>query len=221
MTDTAKLKAAALAATPGPWRYQKQLQSRTRKSALKTTRGVVNLLAGDVTPANSEFIALANPAVVLELIALEAAEWRLAELENDEVRQRLANAEHQLYMAELAKNNFRASRKAQFKKRKAAEKRNAELEQALSAAENNEIDARCHVAELEKRVAELEARTVRLPDNCEHDVMAPVASFMYEDGYEFDGEDYSALVGRVRSELETVMRRSLRAAGINLEAGGE
>ncbi|WP_171965877.1 ead/Ea22-like family protein [Cronobacter sakazakii] len=82
MTDTAKLKAAALAATPGPWRYQKQLQSRTRKSALKTTRGVVNLLAGDVTPANSEFIALANPAVVLELIAaLEAAEKRNAELE--------------------------------------------------------------------------------------------------------------------------------------------
>ncbi|ELY2955870.1 ead/Ea22-like family protein [Cronobacter sakazakii] len=38
----------------------------------------------------------------------------------------------------------------------AAEKRIAELEQALSAAENNEIDARCHVAELEKRVGELE-----------------------------------------------------------------
>lgn len=66
---------------------------------------------------------------VLELIAaLEAAEKRVAELENDEVRQRLANAEHQLYMAELAKNNLRASRKAQFKKRKAAEKRIAELE---------------------------------------------------------------------------------------------
>ncbi|ALB54853.1 hypothetical protein BN136_3683 [Cronobacter universalis NCTC 9529] len=73
----------------------------------------------------------------------------------------------------------------------------------------------------EKRNAGLEARAVKLPDNCEHDVMAPVASFMYEDGYEFDGEDYSALAGRVRSELETVLRRSLRAAGINLETGGE
>lgn len=60
--------------------------------------------------------------------ALEAAEKRIAELENDEVRQRLANAEHQLYLAELAKNNLRASRKAQFRKRKAAEKRITELE---------------------------------------------------------------------------------------------
>ncbi|EPY3944425.1 hypothetical protein ACXDGC_001569 [Klebsiella pneumoniae] len=60
--------------------------------------------------------------------ALETAQQRIDELENDEVRQRLANAEHQLYMAELAKNNLRASRKAQFRKRRAAEKRIAELE---------------------------------------------------------------------------------------------
>lgn len=66
---------------------------------------------------------------VLELIAaLEAAQKRIAELENDEVRQRLANAEHQLHMAELAKHNLKASRKAQFKKRKAAEARIADLE---------------------------------------------------------------------------------------------
>ena len=59
---------------------------------------------------------------------LEAAEKRIAELQNDEVRQRLANAEHQLHMAELAKHNMRAGRKAQFRKRKAAERRIAELE---------------------------------------------------------------------------------------------
>lgn len=59
---------------------------------------------------------------------MEAAEKRMAELENDEVRQRLANAEHQLHMAELAKCNLRASRKAQFRKRKASERRIAELE---------------------------------------------------------------------------------------------
>lgn len=58
----------------------------------------------------------------------EAAEKRIAELQSDEVRQRLANAEHQLHMAELAKHNLRASRKAQFRKRKAAERRIAELE---------------------------------------------------------------------------------------------
>ncbi|HIE4608575.1 ead/Ea22-like family protein [Klebsiella aerogenes] len=60
--------------------------------------------------------------------ALEKARQRIDELENDEVRQRLANAEHQLYMAELAKHNLKASRKAQFRKRKASEKRIAELE---------------------------------------------------------------------------------------------
>ncbi|EDH4417312.1 MULTISPECIES: ead/Ea22-like family protein [Salmonella] len=59
---------------------------------------------------------------------LESSEKRIAELVNDEVRQRLANAEHQLHMAELAKCNLRASRKAQFRKRKAAERRIAELE---------------------------------------------------------------------------------------------
>ena len=60
--------------------------------------------------------------------ALEKAQQRIDELENDEVRQRLANAEHQLYMAELAKHNLKARRKAQFRKRRAAEKRIAELE---------------------------------------------------------------------------------------------
>ncbi len=60
--------------------------------------------------------------------ALEKAQQRIDELENDEARQRLANAEHQLYMAELAKHNLKASRKAQFRKRRAAEKRIAELE---------------------------------------------------------------------------------------------
>ncbi|WP_254065996.1 hypothetical protein [Klebsiella pneumoniae] len=68
--------------------------------------------------------------------ALEKAQQRIDELESDEVRQRLANAEHQLYMAELAKNNLRASRKAQFRKRKAAEQRIAELESRTVTVEN-------------------------------------------------------------------------------------
>ena len=48
----------------------------------------------------------------------------------------MANAEHQLYLAELAKNNLRASRKAQFRKRKAAEQRIAELESRTVTVEN-------------------------------------------------------------------------------------
>ncbi|EOI0962007.1 TPA: ead/Ea22-like family protein [Klebsiella pneumoniae] len=85
---------------------------------------------------NAEFIALANPANVLALVeALEKAQQKIDELENDEVRQRLANAEHQLYMAELAKHNLKASRKSQFRKRRAAEKRIAELESRLNSAD--------------------------------------------------------------------------------------
>lgn len=79
--------------------------------------------------AREKFHELVTPANVIVLVeALEKAQQRIDELENDEVRQRLANAEHQLYMAELAKHNLKASRKAQFRKRRAAEKRIAELE---------------------------------------------------------------------------------------------
>lgn len=80
------------------------------------------------------YLRCSTPETVLALLdELEAAENRIAELKNDEVRQRLANAEHQLHMAELAKHNLRASRKAQFRKRKAAEKRIAEM------SENNRL----------------------------------------------------------------------------------
>ncbi|HIB4732890.1 TPA: ead/Ea22-like family protein [Klebsiella pneumoniae] len=127
--------------------------------------------SGDFTQAqtdrNGEFIALANPANILALVeALEKAQHRIDELENDEVRQRLANAEHQLYMAELAKHNLKASRKAQFRKRRAAEKRIAELEEAEQklCAANVTLDARAELAE--RQLAELESRsvTVKLPD---------------------------------------------------------
>ncbi|ENM1952942.1 TPA: hypothetical protein MNE07_002859 [Klebsiella pneumoniae] len=118
--------------------------------------------------ADAEFIALANPTNILALVeALEKAQHRLDELENDEVRQRLANAEHQLYMAELAKHNLKASRKAQFRKRRAAEKRISELEEAEQklCAANVTLDARAELAE--RHLAELESRsiTVKLPES--------------------------------------------------------
>ena len=82
----------------------------------------------DIATLN-QWYELSSPDNILALVeALEKAQQRIDELENDEVRQRLANAEHQLYMAELAKHNLKASRKAQFRKRRAAEKRIAELE---------------------------------------------------------------------------------------------
>lgn len=76
-----------------------------------------------------------------------------------------------------------------------------------------------HIDNMKERIAEPEARTltVKLPRDCEHDVMAPIAAFMLNDGYEFDGEDYASLSGRVRNEIETVLRRTLRIAGIALD----
>ncbi|HHG9960349.1 TPA: hypothetical protein ACPZLH_001525 [Yersinia enterocolitica] len=67
--------------------------------------------------------------------AIEAAEKERDDLLNQEFQQRLANAEHQLYMKDLAINNVKASRKSQFRKRKALETENAELKQRAEAAE--------------------------------------------------------------------------------------
>jgi len=64
----------------------------------------------------------------------EKAEKERDELLNQEFQQRLANAEHQLYMKELAIYNVRAQRKAQFKRRKAVEAENAELRAKLANA---------------------------------------------------------------------------------------
>ncbi|EKY1980654.1 ead/Ea22-like family protein [Cronobacter sakazakii] len=123
--NTAKLKAAALAATPGKWWIDSHGSAMVSfaGNGMKTIfvtdgqamgKAVRHQDTGNLSHWRNDndatFIATANPAAVLELIAaLEASH-----------------------------------------------KRNAELEQALSAAQNDEIDARCHVAELEKRVGELE-----------------------------------------------------------------
>lgn len=131
------LKAAAEKATQGNWRAFQYHDGRCGIGGGHHDEIMVCEHISKERPHDAMFIALANPANVLALVeALEKAQQKIDELENDEVRQRLANAEHQLYMAELAKNNLRASRKAQFRKRKAAE----------------------------QRIAELESRTVKLPD---------------------------------------------------------
>lgn len=129
ITELAKrMKAAAEKATQGEWR-----RASTQFNGITATPFMLGrkevIIAGASEKRDAEFIALANPANIIALVeAMEKAQQRIDELENDEVRQRLANAEHQLYMAELAKHNLKASRKAQFRKRRAAEKRIAELE---------------------------------------------------------------------------------------------
>ncbi|EPJ7088548.1 ead/Ea22-like family protein [Citrobacter amalonaticus] len=87
--DKQALREAAEKATPGPWRYLKSTPFMDAEISAKNNTRVVNLLNGDVTADNSEFIAAANPATVLELLdELEAAEKRI-EAETDR-----ANREH-------------------------------------------------------------------------------------------------------------------------------
>ena len=123
--------------------------------------------------------------------ALEKAQQRIYELENDEVRQRLANAEHQLYMAELAKHNLRASRRAQFHKRKAAE----------------------------KRIAELESRTVKLPDNTPL-TDAPEQIWLQTDGVWPASGEFSELTWCTdrQHDDDTLYVRADLVAGIKVEA---
>ncbi len=136
MNNIEELKKVALAATPGPWEKCDSYgpnENGTCISAVErpdlmiaSTTGYYGRVGGI---ANTHFIALANPAVILDLIAqLEAAQKELFDFHNQEFQQRLANAEHQLYMKDLAIHNIKASRKAQFRKRLAAEA-------ALSAAQ--------------------------------------------------------------------------------------
>ncbi len=67
---------------------------------------------------------------------LEAAQKERDDLLNQEFQQRLANAEHQLYMKDLAIHNIKASRKAQFRKRLAAE---AELSAANEKLKGEQV----------------------------------------------------------------------------------
>ena len=76
------------------------------------------------------------------------------------------------------------------------------------------------IADGGKRIAELESRTVtvKLPDDAEHDIMAPVAAYLSEK-FKWDGsatrwdgrKEYDVLAGRVKYALRMVIRR---AAGI-------
>lgn len=76
--------------------------------------------------------------------------------------------------------------------------------------------------EAERRIAELESRAVKLPDDAEHDIMAPVAAYLSEK-FKLDGsaarwdgrKEYDVLADRVKYALRMVIRRS---AGIKMEA---
>ncbi|MEY7067013.1 ead/Ea22-like family protein [Klebsiella pneumoniae] len=158
---------------------------------------------------NAEFIALANPVNVLALVeALEKAQTINAAAEklvrckgryHSEQNYRALAAlfgvktpdlpplEHEnVHYADAAEMEIAALRQ-----------RIAELESQLKAAENNEIDARCHIAELE-------SRTVKLPKlKMLEDYLAEVAI-----------EERKQILVGVKLEFH----RALTDAGIKVEA---
>ncbi|HFO2022151.1 TPA: ead/Ea22-like family protein [Klebsiella pneumoniae] len=88
------LKAAAENATPGHWEYYPGNTSiEYNVDSMDEDQGsIVYVDSGDFTQAqtdrNGEFIALANPANILALVeALEKAQQRIAELENNEIQE--------------------------------------------------------------------------------------------------------------------------------------
>ena len=67
MSDYSKLKELAEQATPGPWKAQHP-NAGQRGSEVASENGL-NQVCADLGPTNSLYIAAANPAVVLALIA--------------------------------------------------------------------------------------------------------------------------------------------------------
>jgi len=174
----------------------KELMPTLKAAAVRAKTAIEEYSSGRMSAAVcarecAEFNRLTDgPDHILQLIeALEAKDARITELENDEVRQRLANAEHQLYMAELAKNNLRASRMAQFKKRREAELRASELQSRAEAAESRVV-------------------TVRLPDTLMPAQHNSGELFMTPDSVECGGYLNRDDVCRI-----------LRSAGIQIQGG--
>lgn len=85
MDKFSELKAAAMAATPGPWsinRTGNTIVSNQSHPLATVSDAFHRQLAGGGVGKDAEFIAAANPAAVLELLAeLEAKDERIGELE--------------------------------------------------------------------------------------------------------------------------------------------
>lgn len=97
MDKFSELKAAAMASTPGPWgidRTGNTIVSNQSHPLATVSDAFHRQLAGGGVGKDAEFIAAANPAVVLALLAeLEAKDKRIAELEvgHQEVAKQIAS----------------------------------------------------------------------------------------------------------------------------------
>ncbi|EPN9502461.1 TPA: ead/Ea22-like family protein [Serratia marcescens] len=92
-----ELKAAAMAATPGPWginRIGNTIASNQSHPVATVSDAFHRQLAGGGVGNDAEFIAAVNPAVVLELLAELEAKDKALELEREKSR-RVMSETHQ------------------------------------------------------------------------------------------------------------------------------
>ncbi|WP_209634559.1 ead/Ea22-like family protein [Cronobacter sakazakii] len=220
--NTAKLKAAALAATPGPWTHD-GCGGVCAEVGLNKGYFVAECESGD-WDGNSVFIAAANPAAVLELIAqteaLVAAHVNL-KLLADVYRQayeeaRAHGAELEKRIAELEQVKAAAEKLVRCKGRYHSEQNYRALAALfgvktpdLPPLEHENVHyadaAEMEIAALRQRIAELEARKITLK--------LPRYSF-------FDFREGSPYQSGAYCNLEALVNECHKA-GINLETGGE
>mgnify|MGYP000458081114 CR=1 FL=1 len=216
----AQLREIANNATPGEWRYLKTTPFMDAEISAANHSRIINLLGGDVTAANSEFIAAFNPTVALALLdELERKDKRIAEQDKRLVDYAAIATKSAVRVAELEKKsaflkeklaqlaNFNPdwdmleattdSLREHMSELTAANKRIAELEEQLRREQDYYLSVDMERMELWKK---LEARTVtvKLPQ--------PIRATAL-------GRDFSAL-----QYSETV--KLLRDAGINLTVEG-
>lgn len=228
------LKAAAVKATPGEWVVQ------LGDEVYATDDGVdyEQVAIATLDARDADFIALANPANILALVeALEKAQQHIARQE-----QIILNQDESLSIrrGELEK----AQKSNEFLKGQLSELANFNPDwDKLEASYESWREIAAELLIAKDRIAELEeshaqvihardhykalwreslkgARTVtvKLPDDAEHDIMAPVAAYLSEK-FKWDGsatrwdgrKEYDVLAGRVKYALRMVIRR---AAGI-------
>ncbi len=169
------LKAAAEKATPGEWR-----RASTQFNGITATPFMLGrkevMIAGVSEKRDAEFIALANPANILALVeALEKAQRYIEELRDWNAGLAQESCERQQLISELEPIRAAAEKLVRCKGRYHSEQNYRALAALfgvntpdLPPLEHENVHygdtAEMEIEALRQRIAELESRTVKLPD---------------------------------------------------------
>lgn len=202
-----RMKAAAEKATPGSWRAFQYHDGRCGVGGGNHDEIMVCEHISKKRPHDAVFIALANPANVLALVeALEKAQQRIDEVQQGFIANQEEAHEAIKYATELKEQLARAcaGREEAFREVDEMQKSLDHTHRRRTIWRGRAVTAEAEIAALRNRIAELESRTVKLPELCVgvvqggHAVMVPYAA-----GHWFN---------------KTAILEMLTAAGIKWEA---